>query len=122
MKKIICVLMTIIVMACCMTVGYATETEENENMFTEWQIENAIELTAGSYVGGIDFPAGEYILYIDNKMGTEAVALEYRCAENPDQETNQIVPVGYTFEMYVTVYETDTLITNGLVNLYINLE
>lgn len=110
MKKIICVLIAIMTMVSCFTIGYAEETE------------NMIHLTDGSYTGGIDIPSGEYILHIDNRQGTKDISFEYRCEENPDQEISCIIQVGCSFEMYVTVYDTDILVTDGYVDLYINLE
>ena len=110
MKKIICVLITMMVMFGCLAIGYASE------------MENVIHLTDGSYIAGIDIPSGEYILIIDNVNGEKDITFEYQCKENPDQERNCVIQIGCTFEMYVTIYETDILVTNGFVDLYVNVE
>ena len=132
MKKIIClIILFIFLLVSCMNV-YALDlsnyTDEDlsllyEQLMDEMNercIEKIAHLEAGKYIGGRDIPTGDYLIFVDNTNGADDIKIKYTCKSDLFQSGSGIISAGKTFRMYVTVYESDILLTDGKIDLILN--
>ena len=73
--------------------------------------EKTAHMKAGDYIGGVDIPVGEYLLFVDNTEGNVKGFVRFRCLKDFKQSGSGNVPVGTTFQKYFTVSEGDEIIT-----------